>query len=219
MKKRPQFTLIELLVVIAIIAILASLLLPSLNKTMDVAKRAQCSSNLKMIGTGVIMYVGDNNQRLFETNGGTRPASEGGHTCIWVYSVRPYYMGAKDRYVWDVSNNLIPNPKLEKCQKDTRRDESDRLSFSFVSTDTSSSVGRMYASFYKFPSAAPMVWDNDFLNDDGTYGSYKWWCKAFLNSRHGVGLNFWHLDGHVAFRKDLNSDKLWSIHTYGNVIY
>ena len=157
MKLLLRFTLIELLVVIAIIAILASLLLPSLSKSMDVAKRAQCSSNLKMIGTGVIMYIGDNNQRLFETNGGTHPASEGGHTCGWGYSVRPYYMGARDRYVWDVSNNLIPCPSIEKCQKDIRREESDRTSFAFVSIDTSSSPARMYANFYKYPSAAPML--------------------------------------------------------------
>ncbi len=62
--QRHGFTLIEVLIVIAIIAILASVLLPSLARSKQSAQRAGCLSNFRQIGLAFSMYVSENADRF-----------------------------------------------------------------------------------------------------------------------------------------------------------
>jgi prepilin-type N-terminal cleavage/methylation domain-containing protein/prepilin-type processing-associated H-X9-DG protein len=63
-RKWAGFTLIELLVVIAIIAILAAILFPVFAQAREAARKASCASNLKQLGTGILMYAQDYDEKL-----------------------------------------------------------------------------------------------------------------------------------------------------------
>ena len=62
---RPsRFTLIEMLVVITIVAVLAALLAPSLQKSLDLAQETSCANNLRQVGIAASTYLADYHGRF-----------------------------------------------------------------------------------------------------------------------------------------------------------
>lgn len=86
-EKKRGFTLIELLVVIAIIALLLSIMVPSLKKVKDIAAMKLCGSNARQIMLACIMYSNENNEEVPRSvtrynNEGTDQASKYSWVCL-----------------------------------------------------------------------------------------------------------------------------------------
>lgn len=112
MRVRHGFTLIELLVVIAIIAILAAILFPVFAQARSAARKTACLSNVKQMGTGMLMYLQDYDEKFpswnwgFFCNGGNNGASRDS-TAFWTNAIFPYvknqavYQCSEDILAWD----------------------------------------------------------------------------------------------------------------------
>lgn len=80
------FTLVELLVVVAIIALLVSILLPSLGKAKEQARMVMCLSNIRALGLAFKFYTGENNDWY-----PAGAANGGGSEYTWDSILQPYY--------------------------------------------------------------------------------------------------------------------------------
>jgi prepilin-type N-terminal cleavage/methylation domain-containing protein len=90
MKNKRAFTLIELLVVIAIIAILAAILFPVFAVAKEAAKKTQSLSNVKQIALAVIMYTGDYDDIIPQSEYGRNEDGSVDPHVQWYAVVYPY---------------------------------------------------------------------------------------------------------------------------------
>ncbi len=98
----PGFTLIELLVVVAIIAVLISLLLPTLNAARESSRVIVCTAQLKTQAFGVLQYLSENNDIFCS------PASSNG-SYLWPDYIGKY-IGFPESRVYLIGGTLYGGP-------------------------------------------------------------------------------------------------------------
>ena len=172
------FTLVELLVVIGIIALLIGILLPSLSRAREQAKRTQCMSNLRQIGMAVVMYADANKGWLPASGGGlTNSASALNHTPYWGVDWIGWVSGdANVNKKLDASAVAPymghPNPKLMAVQA------------SMLASDWNNTVSGMNPAVFRCPS------DDVTVRPAGTYGANKYQYSYVMNELLGPGIGY-----------------------------
>jgi prepilin-type N-terminal cleavage/methylation domain-containing protein/prepilin-type processing-associated H-X9-DG protein len=109
-KRRRGFTLVELLVVIGIIAVLLSMLMPSLNKARRQAERLACAANLRQCGLVLMMYANDN-------KGVPYPLGPMNNSTGYAHGLGTN-VGVEERWTMLAFRPAVPNPKVMMCPID-----------------------------------------------------------------------------------------------------
>lgn len=172
-----SFTLIELLVVIAIIAILASMLLPALNKARNQAHKISCVNKLKQIGTGFHLYSDDSDDYVAPPH---YSADAGYNTGYWVEKITPYLGDKSFDYCY---NPTTANPILI-CQS------------SFLIKDAKwNGYGSTYMMNQNLNHGGTKHWHGNTAHNGGIKrSSIKWGTKTIVVAPSGIkvtgGVNY-----------------------------
>jgi general secretion pathway protein G len=213
--RRHGFTLIEMLVVIAIIALLASILVPAVTRTMERAKSTACASNLRQLGLAFQLYTMDSKNK-----GNRLPAPAPSTAEPWFVSISPFLQqqagGARDL------SDVYRCPVYAQLRSDLQDTSNwNQLGYGMnIYLEGSASTGwpwypqpgstayGFYLSEIKNPTNTILVADDhswvwgirkELLDQQGSDGRFYDPENGKLRGfRHGKGANFLFVDGRVS---------------------
>ncbi|MEI8248438.1 MAG: type II secretion system protein [Lentisphaerota bacterium] len=161
---KKNFTLIELLVVIGIIAILAGMLLPTLNAARVKARRINCLSNQKQLGTAVLSYMN---------------SYSGWLPCYARESFSDYSRyGLGSGNIWSADGNI--------CSLGLLYESGELKDYKLLWGCTEPFSNNEYGGFYQFDNSAFMSgWKNWKVSGKTVYSNYTlpyYWFSGNLSS-------------------------------------
>ena len=200
MSKRSGFTLIELLVVISIIALLLAILMPSLSRAKELAKRAWCLSSVRSLSLAWIMYADENDGML------CAPNSWWDHG--WIKNVPAPHQYTPIEAPEDIQTEALKAGVLYPFVETTdifrcpvaKKSEMRTFSCNYVMGSTNKTVSYTVQKISQIRRTAQRI---VFLDDYGQnwdaqwvvhYDQPKWWNP--IPARHGNGTTLSFADGH-----------------------
>jgi len=212
--KKRAFTLIELLVVVAIIALLISILLPSLSRARELSKRTVCSSNLRGIGQAMYLYAQDGDKFPVTTGykTGTNHATWGVYRRTQVPSTGTPSVSS-DLWTMVYANNSTPKQFICPSTGDVPDPAQDTLAY----FDFQSGVNLSYAYQFQHDPDRPILGTSDdptfpIAADANPYlkggvtsqvagDRNSQWRGNSVNHTNREGQNILFIDSHVDFLK------------------
>ncbi|MGV3616280.1 MAG: prepilin-type N-terminal cleavage/methylation domain-containing protein [Fimbriimonas sp.] len=211
---RRAFTLIELLVVIAIIAILAAILFPVFAQAKEAAKKTQCISNIKQIGTAAMLYSGDYDDLVMPYSVNAEPAPTG-RVYWWAYQASnadvPVDKGGLI-YPYMKNNQIQDCPSAGMLPVGaTQSKYAYGINFYYLHTDytvPNPTTNRVYVSLTSADSPAETVFMADTGSINGSTGALfrgsqlaiptRTTSAPNVHGRHARRANVSWLDGHAS---------------------
>jgi len=198
--RRRGFTLIELLVVIAIIAILAAILFPVFARAREKARQASCTSNLKQIALGGLMYAQDYDEKI-PSHGCGWGTRTNGDLC-YAFRIYPYIKNAQ--------LFTCPSDPTRGVHPDTRADgngygsnlqyvtpRAGRVLAQVTSPSETIWLADAAVGYIRAPSCCGISTTTPICANAPGVDNIRW--------RHNEGANFAFVDGHVKWWKQSQS--------------